>query len=234
MTAPADRTAEPPAVHTPAPPAGAEPTLVAPVPGVGSPTPAAPALARGQSAAGPDAGGSRPREGSRDPLATKRKRRPKDIGTAAETAVVRYLQANGWPGAERRALRGTSDVGDITGTPGVAWEVKSRNRPVTDKQVDAWLRETFSEAANAHADVGILVIRRPGHGPANAGSWWAISTAMDLFHIHGGAKLGLNLSLVGAYWTSDIPVRLTLAHMVRLLRLGGWGDPIEGDPLEDS
>ena len=53
MIAPTDRTAEPPAVHTPAPPAGAEPTLVAPVPGVGSPTPAAPALARGQGAAGP-------------------------------------------------------------------------------------------------------------------------------------------------------------------------------------
>jgi len=196
-----------------------------------SPTPAA--ALRG-AAAGPDVSGSRPREGSRDPLATKRKRRPKDIGTDAERAVVRYLQANGWPGAERRALRGTSDAGDITGTPGVAWEVKSRNRPVTDKQVDAWLRETFSEAANAHADVGILVIRRPGHGPANAGSWWAISTAMDLFHIHGGAELGSTWALLGAYWTSDIPVRLTLAHMVRLLRLGGWGNPIEGDPLEDS
>lgn len=28
--------------------------------------------------------------------------RPRDIGTRTETAVVRYLRANGWPNAERR------------------------------------------------------------------------------------------------------------------------------------
>ena len=43
--------------------------------------------------------------------------RPKAIGTAAETAVVRYLAAHGFPAAERRALHGATDLGDITGTP---------------------------------------------------------------------------------------------------------------------
>lgn len=45
--------------------------------------------------------------------------RPKAIGTAAETAVVRYLAAHGFPAAERRALHGATDLGDITGTPGL-------------------------------------------------------------------------------------------------------------------
>lgn len=34
--------------------------------------------------------------------------RPRDIGTRAETAVVAWLQAHGWPGAERRALHGSA------------------------------------------------------------------------------------------------------------------------------
>ena len=39
--------------------------------------------------------------------------RSKDIGTRAEAAVVRYLCANGWANAERRALRGSADWGDV-------------------------------------------------------------------------------------------------------------------------
>ena len=38
--------------------------------------------------------------------------RPKAIGTAAETAVVRYLAAHGFPAAERRALHGATDLGE--------------------------------------------------------------------------------------------------------------------------
>ena len=36
--------------------------------------------------------------------------RSKDIGTRAETAVVRYLAAHGFPAAERRALHGATDL----------------------------------------------------------------------------------------------------------------------------
>ncbi len=38
----------------------------------------------------------------------------KQKGTAAETAVVKYLKANGFPKAERRALQGNLDKGDIS------------------------------------------------------------------------------------------------------------------------
>jgi len=212
MTSTDPRRAAPVPPRAPAPPAGAgEPGPPAPPCGPGSPSTPAAVSKRG-AAAGPDASGSRPREGSRDPLATKRKRRPKDIGTDAERAVVRYLQANGWPGAERRALRGTSDAGDITGTPGVAWEVKARNRPVSDGQVDAWLAETETERTNARAEIGVLVLRRPRFGDANARSWWAVMYA--------------NAWILGAS-THTIPVRMLLADACWLLRRAGYGDPLE-------
>src|SRR5690606_15879618 len=99
--------------------------------------------------------------------------RSKDIGTRAETAVAKYLRANGFEHAERRALRGAADAGDITGTPGICWEVKARKRPISDTDVAAWLAETETEAAAADAEIGVLVVRRPGVGEAHAGRWWA-------------------------------------------------------------
>ena len=40
-------------------------------------------------------------------------RRPRDIGTAAETAVVRHLQTSGFPLAERRALHGAKGANPL-------------------------------------------------------------------------------------------------------------------------
>jgi Holliday junction resolvase len=48
----------------------------------------------------------------------------KDKGTAAEREVVRYLQT-WWPAAERRALSGNKDKGDVAGIPGVCIEIKA-------------------------------------------------------------------------------------------------------------
>lgn len=112
--------------------------------------------------------------------------RPKDIGTKAETAVVRYLRSAGFPQAERRALRGTQDAGDITGIPGVCIEVKGgdRAKSASDGQIAAWLAETATEAINADADLGVLVVSRRGVGLGNAHRWWAVvygdDVSMDL------------------------------------------------------
>jgi hypothetical protein len=156
--------------------------------------------------------------------APRKKRRPKDIGTTAETAVVRYLQASGFPHAERRAMRGRYDQGDITGTPGVCWEVKARDkdRPISDKQISQWLDETTTETRNADADVGVLVIRRPGKGASNAGAWWAVLNCWE------AVGLGMDdFSHTRTPALLDFPVRLLLADAVRLLRVAGYGDPLE-------
>jgi len=56
----------------------------------------------------------------------------KQKGTAAETAVVRYLRSlnfqhagPAFPNAERRALSGGKDMGDIAGIPDTVIEVKA-------------------------------------------------------------------------------------------------------------
>lgn len=77
-------------------------------------------------------------------------------GTAAEREVVRYLQ-NWWPAAERRALSGNKDKGDVAGIPGVVIEVKAAQR----QELAAWRRETWTEMENAGAKHCILVVKRP-------------------------------------------------------------------------
>jgi hypothetical protein len=141
--------------------------------------------------------------------------RPRDIGTVAETAVVRYLQANGWPHAERRALRGTYDCGDVTGCPGLMFEVKAGQaaKTASDGQVDSWLAETETERRNAKADIGILVLARAGIGAHNCGRWWAVVPLGQVAHI-GGIEL------------PPMPVRMHLQSVVRLLRAAGYGDPL--------
>lgn len=80
----------------------------------------------------------------------------KQKGTAAEREVVRYL-AKWWPAAERRALSGAKDKGDVAGIPGVVVEVKAATR----QTLAAWQRETLTERRNAGADLCMLVVKRP-------------------------------------------------------------------------
>jgi Holliday junction resolvase len=97
----------------------------------------------------------------------------KQKGTSAETALVRFLSGQGFPNAERRALGGGGfgeDLGDITGTPCLAWEVKNHKA----YHIPAWLKETETERVNAKADYGILAVKPNGVGLTNAGQWWAI------------------------------------------------------------
>jgi hypothetical protein len=104
--------------------------------------------------------------------------RSKALGTAAESAVVKALRANGFPGAERRALHGSADLGDILVCPGVIAEVKGGNaaRIASDAQVLVWLAQTEVERVNARADEALLIIARKGIGTANADRWWALFT----------------------------------------------------------
>lgn len=150
------------------------------------------------------------------------KRRPKDIGTDAERPVARFLAVNGWAEAERRALRGTSDAGDITGTPGVCWEVKggAQARNASDRDIADWMAETEAERVNARADIGVLVVQRRGVGPANAGRWWAV---LRLGQVVGALHPHIQVSTCECCTT---PVRMLLADAVRMVRAAGYGDPL--------
>ncbi|MFJ2029457.1 hypothetical protein [Streptosporangium sp. NPDC087985] len=141
--------------------------------------------------------------------------RPKDIGTAAETAVVKALRAHGFPHAERRALAGTYDLGDITGCPGIVWEVKGGEaaKSASDGQIASWLVETETERVNARADVGVLVVQRRGVGPRNAHRWWAILPASYIFPTLSADE--------------DFPIRTLLSSACYILRRAGYGQPLE-------
>jgi hypothetical protein len=159
--------------------------------------------------------------------------KPKAIGTAAETAVARYLKANGWPSAERRALRGRQDAGDITGTPGVAWEIKAYKRPPGDGQIAGWMVDTECERGNAGADFGVLIVRRPGYSEARADCWWAYLPVQDVAAIVAfGAKqprpTPAPVGIRGNFaYLAFMPTRMLLGDVVRLLRGAGYGEPLE-------
>ena len=113
----------------------------------------------------------------------------KQKGTLAETAVVKFLQAHGFPTAERRALAGGNDLGDILTGPGLAWEVKN----VRTYAIPAWMKETETERVNANAEHGILVIKPNGVGTSNVGDWWCVVTLQHMTELlrdagHGDAR----------------------------------------------
>lgn len=148
--------------------------------------------------------------------------RSKQIGTEGETAVVRFLADNGWPHAERRALRGTNDYGDVTGTPALCWEVKAGHaaEACQDADLRQWQDQTDAETKHSRADLGILVIKRKGKGTPNVGQWWAWMRVEDL----------AGLLLPDTQVDEAAPtawVRMTLKEAVRFLHWAGYGTPTE-------
>ena len=101
----------------------------------------------------------------------------KDKGTRAETAVTRYCRGF-FPAAERRALHGRQDVGDILLAPGIIIEVKAGKTAQTAslRKIRDWIAETQREVANAGADIGLLVTQRQGLGLGRVEDWecWSV------------------------------------------------------------
>jgi hypothetical protein len=64
------------------------------------------------------------------------------------------------PHAERRALGGSLDRGDIAGLPGVVCEAKSAAR----LELAAWLAEAEAERVNDGADIAVVWHKRRGKG----------------------------------------------------------------------
>jgi hypothetical protein len=145
--------------------------------------------------------------------------RPRAIGTYAETAVTRTARLHGFPYADRYALHGARDTGDIGLCPGVIVEVKGGDaaRHASDLDVQNWLDETARERDHANAAIAFLVLQRAHVGAPNAARWWAYW------------RLGWIADL--SYWQTfnarQVVVRMTLADALAMLRAVGYGEPIE-------
>ena len=72
--------------------------------------------------------------------------------------MVHYLR-QWYPKAERRALAGKNDLGDIINCPAVI-ECKA----VRKFTLSSWMDELSKEKKNANMDVGFVVIKRPNYG----------------------------------------------------------------------
>lgn len=95
----------------------------------------------------------------------------KEKGTAAEGWVVRYFQSRGWPHAERRALTGGKDKGDLAGIYGVAGAVVVEVKNRRTVAVPEWLREALTEQKHANAAVAAVIAKPRGVGETRVGDW---------------------------------------------------------------
>jgi hypothetical protein len=146
------------------------------------------------------------------------KMRPKDIGTRYETACANYLVDNGWPYAERRALMGAGDQGDLTGTPGVAWSCKAGQAAykASDTLIARWMSELDAMRTRSRSDIGVLLLDRSGIGPKRVGETWALVPASTF----------TRLAIAG-----QRPVRMHFAALALVLRANGYGEPLTSDEL---
>lgn len=88
-------------------------------------------------------------------------------GTAAETAVVQHLRQKGWKNAERRALQGVLDRGDISGVENVCLEIKNQKA----QDLAGWISELLIEIINSKAKTGAVIHKRKGK--TNVADWYA-------------------------------------------------------------
>lgn len=85
-------------------------------------------------------------------------------GTTFETAVVNHLKEQGLAAAERRALSGKNDRGDIAGVPDWTLECKAEKAISLAGYVD----EAAIEARNAGTRWYAAIVKRRGKGVSSA------------------------------------------------------------------
>lgn len=144
-------------------------------------------------------------------------------GKDRELRVAKYLQISGFPGAERMVRTGyrssgrtSPDCGDITGTLGIVWQVKD----IAEREwykIPRILAETEAQTLAGNAELGVLVIRRPGHG--SPAEWWAHMWFDDVYALVAGSRPhGQRLRF---------PIRFELGELIPLLRVAGYGTPLD-------
>lgn len=103
-------------------------------------------------------------------------------GTRFEKELVDYLHAHGAPHAERRALAGNLDKGDITGI-GPALCIEAKNCARTE--LAEWVDQARTEAQNAGADIPIVVHKRRGKPTGRAYATVELETLCALLRAAG-------------------------------------------------
>jgi hypothetical protein len=140
--------------------------------------------------------------------------KPKNRGTAAESAVVKWLHTNGYPDARRQPPTGNKDQGDLWVNLRTIAEVKTRNTAAGlgqpgEAELAKWMAETEAERVNAGAWHAVLIVKR--RGTSNPGRWFAYVPATYL------------ANQVAFLDPTNAPISMDLATWVRLMRAGAFG-----------
>lgn len=106
-------------------------------------------------------------------------------GTAFETLILQ--EAKLWyPGAERRALQGNLDKGDLILPGEDRFVVECKN--VSRFNLSEWHREAKREAANAGVEHGVIAHKRRGNG--KPGEQWVTLEASSFFALVNSSRKG--------------------------------------------
>lgn len=146
--------------------------------------------------------------------------KPKQKGTAFETACARWMQRRlDDDRIERRALHGSNDMGDLYGIwahgyHGIA-ECKDY-KSWSDADLARWLNETVAEKDNADADFALLIVHRSGCGESRFGKNLVWLTVGDLMRISGNYPHDIDLDTRSEY------VCVTLEAACRMI--GGYDE----------
>ncbi len=89
-------------------------------------------------------------------------------GKDSENAVARWLQANGWPHAERRGPG--FEASDLIGVGPISIEIKNQKAI----RLNDWFTQMLEQQAEDRAEHGLLIIKRAGH--VNPGDWYCVTT----------------------------------------------------------
>lgn len=102
--------------------------------------------------------------------------KPKILGTTWETAVVNYLRDRLYPNAERRALSGGLDKGDIINAGPYVWECKNTKEISLASGMD----EVNVEISNAKVEFGFLIVKRRRKSTGDAYAVMSLQQLCDL------------------------------------------------------
>jgi hypothetical protein len=103
----------------------------------------------------------------------------KQLGTSTESAVVTWFRDRShsfWKHAQRLALRGAKDEGDVTlgdGIP-VVIEVKGLRGSTSTVNLGGFVKELDAEIINRGAETGVIIIKRKG--TTDVGEYYALTT----------------------------------------------------------
>ncbi len=105
-------------------------------------------------------------------------------GRQSQRIAAEFMNDKGFPFAE--GVWGSMPGRDITGTPGLAIEVKARR----DLNLPGWLRQA---AKNANGDLPLLLVRPDGYGEARVGEWCLCLRFDEAVHLLRAAGYGTPL-----------------------------------------